>query len=234
MRTRSGFTLVELLLALAILGVLLGAALGLLQSSAQVERGERALSSLAQEVGLAATALAREAYLAGYGLGAGTPLALGGALTLRFLCDSGMEPYCSQDTMGRTRAVAYELRGETLYYGACADPCTPSITNPVLDGVERFRVAYRSGGAWSAAPLTVTLSSSGASPKVEMLALYLAARSPLAARAGSFTPGRGVDWSAAPDGEALKSLLLSGYAPPGDGRPRAERLVVVGTPNLNR
>ncbi len=235
---KPGFTLLELLIALAILGLLLTAVLGFTASTGRVERGARARALLAEDLSLAATVLAREAYLAGYRVqGEGASLA-GGRLLFRFLCEKseegeegkkGMEAYCSQGSMGKVRTVGYEVRGGTLYWGTCHDPgCAPAINNPVMDGVEAFLFAYQAGGGWTASPVTVSLGAGGATPRVQALAFYLLARAPVRTGAPAFTPGSAVEW---PPG--LRSVFPL-PTPPADGHPRAERLVVVQTPNLAR
>ncbi|GAA5335469.1 MULTISPECIES: prepilin-type N-terminal cleavage/methylation domain-containing protein [Thermus] len=230
---RRAFTLLEVLLSLAILGLLLSAMLATTQSTLRLERTQRALALLSEELSLTAMVLAREASLAGYRLETGTPLVLSGSLLLRFLCDDGMEIYCSSESMGKVRTVGYAFRDGTLYWGTCTgEACAPTLNQPVMDGVEAFRLAYRSGGSWASGNLSVTLSQGGANPKVEALALYLAARSPWRTGARPFTPGSQVDWEKAPG--LGRDLLLSGYSPPQDGHPRAERLVVVAMPNLVR
>ncbi|GLV47335.1 general secretion pathway protein GspJ [Thermus sp. LT1-2-5] len=233
---QGGLTLLELLLSLAILGLLLGAVLAFTQSTARLERHGRALAQLNGELSLTALVLSREASLAGYRLGEGTALELspgveGDRLILRFFCDTGMELYCSRTNMNGVRTVGYRLSQGTLYWGACRGSCEPSLVHPVMDEVEVFRVAYRTD-AWQRGSLSVEQTPQGASPKVAMLALYLLARSPIRTKASPFTPGSTVDWGQTPDLD--RELLLRDHTPPPDGHPRAERLVVVHTPNLWR
>jgi len=244
---RQGFTLVELLVALGILSLLLGVVLAFTQSSARLERTQRAQALLAEDLSLTATVLAREVYLAGYKVSSGNPFILTAGtsnddkdeIVLRFFCetDTDMELYCSSRTMGAVRRVAYRLANQTLYWGACKDGDCANFqaSHPVMDGVEVFRVAYRSGGSWSRSEVRVSASASGNNPKVEMVAVYLLARSPVRTGAPAFTPGSTVDWSAVPDGDALRSVLgLGALTLTQDGHPRAERLVAVQTPNLAR
>ncbi|GBD18237.1 MAG: prepilin-type N-terminal cleavage/methylation domain-containing protein [Thermus sp.] len=237
MKRNHGFSLVELLVALAILGLLLGAVLAFTQSSSRLERGQRALALLAEDLSLTATVLAREVYLAGYQMQAGNPLVVqgGNTLTLRFFCEGGMEIFCSTATMNQVRTVQYKLDGGTLYWGVCPGvTCTPTATHPVLDGVLHFRIAYLSGGNWSATDLTVNAGPQGTNPKVEALALYLLVQSPLRTGARGFTPGDTIAWTTVPNGNSLKAQLDLPSSAGGDGRPVAERLVLVQTPNLMR
>lgn len=237
MKGRLGFTLLEILVALAILGILLGAVLAFTQSSSRLERGQRALALLAEDLSLTATVLAREVYLAGYQIQAGNPLVVqgGNTLTLRFFCEGGMEIFCSTATMNQVRTVRYKRDGGTLYWGVCPGViCTPTTTHPVLDGVLHFRIAYLSGGNWSTTDLTVNAGPQGTNPKVEALALYLLVQSPLHTGAGSFTPGYTIAWNTVPNGNSLKAQLDLPSSAGGDGKPVAERLVLVQTPNLMR
>lgn len=237
MKQDQGFSLLELLVSLGILGLLLGAVMAFTESSTRLERKQRALAVLAEDLSLTATVLAREVYMAGYRVSSGTALAINGAgttLTLRFFCEPGMEIYCSTSSMGKVRTVQYILQGSTLYWGTCdGTSCTPTSTHPVLDGVLHFRLAYRSRGSWGSSSLQVDTGTNGPSPKVEALALYLLVQSPLDTGAGSFTPGSTVAWNGIPDGESLKRELNLPSSAGEEGKPVAEKLVVVMTPNLN-
>ncbi|MEN2982642.1 MAG: hypothetical protein ABDH20_08995 [Thermus sp.] len=138
--------------------------------------------------------------------------------------------------MNATRRIGYRVGNSTLYWGVCRDSDCSNfrINNPVMDGIEAFRIAYRSGGSWIRQNLSATASPTGVTPKVEMVAIYLLARSTLRTGARGFSPGSTVDWYVAPDGTGLKGVLALPTGRPGDGYPRAERLVVVQTPNLAR
>ncbi|MDW8018264.1 MAG: prepilin-type N-terminal cleavage/methylation domain-containing protein [Thermus sp.] len=243
---RRGFTLAELLVTLAVMGVLVLFALRALMASASLERGQRPLLALSEEASLLASVLSRELFVAGYGLTSGTALSLtsGGSsedtLSFRYACESGMEGLCFSQGVNRVKGVTYRVNSGVLQGGFCLDPdpqgfpaCNnglPTNLGQALEArLEAFRVAYRSGGNWTRGNLTVSMGASGASPKVEALAIYFRFRGEGRGPA-SFTPGGSVAWR---DGLSLSTFGL-GDAPLTDGAPRAERLVVVLTPNLNR
>ncbi|MFN4233101.1 prepilin-type N-terminal cleavage/methylation domain-containing protein [Thermus sp.] len=237
MRRNRGFSLVELLVALVILGLLLGVVLGLTQTSSRLEKGQRALALLAEDLSLTATVLAREIYLAGYRVDNGTLLYVESHhFILRFFCEEGMNIYCPDSMMNKVRTIMYSFnKSGTLLWGACEGAtCTPSATHPVLGGVVRFGVAYRTQGVWSRQSLTVQGSNHGVSPQVEAMAVYILAQSPLRTGSGSFTPGSTVSWASIPDGQELRSLLNLPLSLKSEGKPMAERLVVAQTPNLMR
>ncbi len=239
MRKPLGFSLIELLVALAILGLLLGVVLGFTQTSSRLEKRQRALALLAEDLSLTATVLAREVYLAGFRLQTGEALEISGGesptLTIRFFCEPGMELYCPTTSMNSTRSVSYKLQSSTLYWGACSgESCTPAANNPVLEGVLAFRIAYRSGASWSKSPVVVNTSATGATPRIQAVAIYLLAQSPLRIGGTHLTPGSTVTWNTLLDGNNLRSTLLESVNSPNNNYPLAERLVVIQAPNLSQ
>ncbi|MDM7324170.1 MAG: prepilin-type N-terminal cleavage/methylation domain-containing protein [Thermus sp.] len=239
MRKTLGFSLIELLVALTILGLLLGVVLGFTQTSSRLEKRQRALALLAEDLSLTATVLAREVYLAGFRLQTGNALEISGngspTLTIRFFCEPGMELYCPTTSMNSTRSVSYRLQSSTLYWGACSgENCQPTADNPVSEGVLVFRIAFHSGAGWSKSPVVVNTSVTGATPRIQAVAIYLLVQSPLRVGGTRFTPGSTVTWDTVPDGSTLESILVSGIDSLNDNYPLAERLVVIQTPNLSQ
>lgn len=224
-----GLGLVELLVVLALLGLLLPLTLALTRLAEGQERRQRILALMSEDLSLAGLALAREAELAGYRVEAGEVLEVGPeGLWLSFFCERGMEAYCPREALERVRTVGYSLRAGRLLYGACNEEgCDPSLVNPVLDGVEAFKVAYRQGGVWRQGEISLW---AGRAPGVEMLAFYLLVRAPYRAGGPGLVPGQALSW---PPGLSPRRMGL----PPGPlegGYPRAERLLLVPTPNLAR
>jgi len=246
---RRGFTLVELLVTVAVLALLLGIAARSLSASALLERRVRPQALLADEASLLASALSRELFVAGYGMDSGTALDLKkgtaqgeeDALTLRYACEAGMEGLCFAEGVGRVKAVRYKAEGGILSAGICLSPAATGLPACGTDGlpvlgralegeVEAFRVAYRPpGGGWTRDDRTTSMSSGVPQAKVAAVAVYFRLRGK-GTGAQAFTPGAGL---AFPDGLSLSTFGLSSAAL-SDGRPRAERLVVALTPNLSK
>lgn len=245
---RRGFTLVELLVAVAVLGLLLVVAASALSSSALVERRTRPQALLADEASLLASALSRELFVAGYGMASGVALDLQqgtsgeDALTLRYACESGMEGLCFAGGVGKTKAVRYAVAGSALQGGICFSPSAAGLPSCGTDGlpslgraleaeVEALRVAYRDpAGSWARANRTATMASGVPNNKVAAMAVYFRLKGKARTGGQSFTPGSGL---AFPDGLSLTLFGLSDTALT-DGYPRVERLVVALTPNLSK
>ncbi|MEZ0348092.1 MAG: prepilin-type N-terminal cleavage/methylation domain-containing protein [Thermus sp.] len=245
---RRGFTLVELLVTVAVLALLLAIAARSLSASALVERRVRPEALLADEASLLASALSRELFVAGYGMNAGDALGLqaGGTgedtLLLRYACEAGMEGLCFAQGVGKTKAVRYRVESGALVGGICFVPAATGLPacgtddlppmGRALEGeVEAFRVAYRApGGGWTRGNRTVTMASGTPGDKVAAVAVYIRLKGKAKTGARAFTPGASL---AFPDGLSLSTFGLSNTALT-DGYPRAERLVVTLTPNLGK
>jgi|GEM_PF-141798 len=247
---RRGFTLVELLVTVAVLALLLGIAARSLSASTLLERRVRPQALLADEASLLASALSRELFVVGYGMDSGTALDLKkgtaqgeeDALTLRYACEAGMEGLCFAEGVGRVKAVRYKAEGGILSAGICLSPAATGLPACGTDGlpvlgralegeVEAFRVAYRApGGGWTRGNRTVTMASGTPGDKVAAVAVYIRLKGKAKTGARAFTPGASL---AFPDGLSLSTFGLSNTALT-DGYPRAERLVVTLTPNLGK
>lgn len=227
---KRGFTLVELLVAVAVFALLLGTTLAVLLSSSRVEGKARAVGALSGRASLVATVLLRDLYPVGYGLSSGVALRVNvGAMgedevVARYLCEGGMEERCP---VGGVWTTAYKGEGGSLLWGGCqGGGCSPAYEE-MEGGVEVFRVALFSGGAWARRSVTVDLSTGNSG--VQALAFYLRLKGERRT-GGEFAPGESVNF---PQGLSLETFgLRSGRL--ADGFPRAERLVVVWTPNLER
>lgn len=244
---KRGFTLTELLVTLAVMGILILFGIRALTVSASLERGQRPVLTLEQEASLLASALSRELFVAGYTLTSGTALSLGSGgtsedtLSFRYACESGMEGLCFSQGVGGVKGVSYRLASGSLQMGLCLNPAPQGFPACGSDGfptgsgraleadVEAFRVAYRSGGSWTRGDLTVSMGTGGASTKVEAVAVYFRLKGRGKGQA-SFTPGGTVAWR---DELSLSTFGLASTALT-DRVLRTEKLVVVPTPNLNR
>lgn len=228
---RKGLTLLELLVAMAVFGLLMGAALGVVVSSGRVEAGARSLGLLSDRATFLATVLLRDLYPVGYGLSSGVVLrvnpGVGGGedeVVASYLCEAGMEERCP---VGGAWTTAYKGASGNLLWAGCRGQGCALAYAEAEGGLEVFRLAYLANGVWTRGSLVVDLSASP--PKVQVLALYFRLKGER--RTGStFFPGASVSF---PAGLSLTTFGLS-EGSQGDGFPRAERLVVVWTPNLAR
>lgn len=228
---KRGLTLIEVLVSLAVLGILLAAGATALVGTGRGYRLERERLALAEEAGFWAEVLAREVRLAGYLLpdkGAEVSTGVQDTLLLRYACEGEMEAVCGPGASGRVRVSLYGKDGGFLAWAGCLEglDCPASLEGRAASrvGLEVFRVAYQKDGTWMRGSLT---AGRGAEP-VEGIALYLRFVGREASGQPPFVPGSGAGWvpGLGPEAFGLDTT------PIGDGRARVERVVAVKTPNL--